>query len=357
MARPARLVVVGAILAGVLQAVPGYAQTPRPAEPDPLPGLPRPPDQPASLMLPAPPPGPHPAPLPGLYFEPDPGLDPPALPAPGWFTELEAGVLGPHVKNHLNGTVRLPGQPPGAMPDNVHVPEAELDWTVAPRVGLGYRLPSGFGEFVIAFRSLASDGSGSLPAAGGAVALKSRLDLNQVALDYASREFSLWPDWDMKWRFGLRLDYVYFDSLAAGPAGAVGGGATAFAARDTDRYVGFGPHWGLTLGRHLGCTGLSLVGQADGGLDLGRIRQGFFEDGTAAGLPVAGQSHLSSSQAVPMLNVELGIGWRPPDYQNLRFFAGYQYSYWWNVGRLSITPTSRGELSDQGVLLRAEFNF
>ena len=144
--------------------------------------------------------------------------------------------------------------------------------------------------------------------------------------------------------------------VGAGAAGAVGGGGTTFAARDTDHHVGFGPHSGLTLGRRLDGTGLSLVGQVDGALELGRIRQGFFEEGTAVGgRPVAGQSHVSSSQAVPMLNAQLGVGWQPQGYQNLRFFAGHQYEYWWNGGRLSIAPNSRGELSDQGVVLQAEY--
>jgi hypothetical protein len=277
------------------------------------------------------------------------------LPEPGWFTELEAGILGPHVKNRLHGRVLLPG---ARTPAVVHVPGADLDWTVAPRIGLGYRLMSGFGEFVLDFRPLSSDGTGSLPVPGGTDALRSRLDLNEIDLDYATREFSLWPDWDMIWRFGLRLNYIYFDALAVGPTGGAGGGPTAFAARDTDWYVGFGPHWGLRLDRRLGGTGLCLVGQVDGALELGRIRQGFFEEGTAAGgRPVAGESHVSSSQAVPMLDAQVGLGWQPQGYPNLRFFLGYQYEYWWNVGRLSITPNSRGELSDQGVLLKAEFNF
>jgi hypothetical protein len=349
----------------MLAVAPAFAQTAGPAtapsavtEVNPLPNLPRPPDQPASLMLPPPPLGPPPPPLPGPYFQVNPLLDPPALPAPGWFTDVEVGILGPHVKNHLNGTVQLPGQPRKATPDNVHVPGADLDWTVAPRLSLGYRLPSGFGEFIFDFRPLASEGSGSLPVAKGAVGLKSRLDLDELDLDYASREFSLWPTCDMKWRAGLRLNYIYFDALAAGPVGTAGGGSTTFAARDTDWYVGFGPHWGLLLAKHLAGTGLSLVGQADSALELGRIRQGFFEEGTAVGgAPVAGQTHLSSSQAVYMVNAQLGIGWQPQDYQNLRFFLGYQYETWWNVGRLSTTPNSRGELSDQGIVLRAEYNF
>ena len=40
----------------------------------------------------------------------------------------------------------------------------------------------------------------------------------------------------------------------------------------------------------------------------------------------------------------------------MHFFLGYQFEYWWNVGRLS-TSFARGELEDQGVVLRAEFNF
>jgi hypothetical protein len=70
----------------------------------------------------------------------------------------------------------------------------------------------------------------------------------------------------------------------------------------------------------------------------------------------SGEEHLSSSQAVPMINVQAGIGWQPSTMPNLRLFAGFEYEYWWNVGRFSLT-TSRGELSDQGVGLRAEFNF
>jgi hypothetical protein len=297
---------------------------------------------------------------PGPYFRPDRRLDPPDLPAPGCFTDLEVGILGPHFRDHLNGMVQLPGQGKKAMPDSVHVPGADLDWTVAPRVGLGYRLPSGFGEFVLDFRPLASQGFGSLPVTGGTTALSSHLDLNEIDLDYASREFLLlnWPYCYLKWRFGLRLDYFYYDALAEGPAGAAGGGGTTFAARETDSYVGVGPHYGLTFTRPLGCTGLSLVGQADSAINIGRIRQGFFEDGaTKGGLPAVGETHVSSSQAVYMVNAQLGLGWQPPGYQNFRLFVGYEYEYWWNLGRLSTTPTSRGELSDQGVLLRAEYSF
>jgi hypothetical protein len=105
---------------------------------------------------------------------------------------------------------------------------------------------------------------------------------------------------------------------------------------------------------------LALVGRVDGWISLGRIRQGFFEVATTpgpVGLPLVSETRLSSSQAVPSLNIQLGLGWQPPGWCNTHFFLGYGYEYWWNVGRESNTLDSRGELSDQGVLLRAEFNF
>jgi hypothetical protein len=58
-----------------------------------------------------------------------------------------------------------------------------------------------------------------------------------------------------------------------------------------------------------------------------------------------------------MLTAELGLRWQPAFWPHTLVFLGYQYEYWWNVGRLSLTDTSRGELSDQSILLRAEFNF
>jgi hypothetical protein len=367
MGRTAHLL-VGAAVAVVLHVSPARAQAPAPAttppatgaqasaEFNPLSGLPRPPDQPASLFVPPAPPGPPPPPLPGPYFQPDARLDPPDLPPPGWFTGLDVGIVGPHVKNRLDGMVLLPG---ARAPDDVHVPGADLNWTVSPEVELGYRLMSGFGEFVVSYRSLASDGSNSAAPAGVA-ALSSRLNMNQADFDYASREFCLlnWPYCYLKFRFGLRLTTVYFDAVAQQPPGVPATGTDEFARRSTDRYWGLGPHGGLELERRLEAWGLSLVGATDGAILLGRIRQGFFEEAVGPGGELlAGQNHVASSQAVPMLSARLGLGWQPPGWQDVCFFAGYQYEYYWNVGRFSKSPTSRGELSDQGVLLRAEFSF
>ena len=57
-----------------------------------------------------------------------------------------------------------------------------------------------------------------------------------------------------------------------------------------------------------------------------------------------------------LLSIFLGLAWQLPQHHHFRFSVGYEYEYWWNVGRIS-TSTPRGEMSDQGILLRAELNF
>jgi hypothetical protein len=278
-------------------------------------------------------------------------LNPPELPQPGWFANVEAEILKPHLKNKTTNTVQI-----GAHnPDTVALPSAALDWTVSPRFEVGYELASGCGEISLAYRFLTTQGNGSVVGADALAALKSRLDLNIIDLDYASREFSLWPHCDMKWRFGGRYAYLYLDSRADEPFAAAAAGSGVFEQRSSNSFVGFGPHTGVELAQRFEGTGLSLFGSIDGWISLGRIRQGFFETSTTAGL--TGETRVSSSQAVPSLNGQAGLKWQPPNYQNARFFLGYQYEYWWDVGRFSSTPNSRGELWDQGVLLRAEFNY
>jgi hypothetical protein len=367
MARKTRMLMVGTLLLIVTPLAGGHAQSPtllNPDLPNPLPGLPRPADQPQSLFLPASTP-PIESPLPGPYFEEDPRLDPPQLPPPGWYTDLEIDIIGAHFKNHLVDAVQLGGPSSPLMPNLVHVAPAELDWTVAPRIELGYRLPSGFGAVAVAYRGFATQGTNFGPSPTGIASLKSRLDLNVIDFDYNSWEFSLWPNWDMKWFVGTRLTYLYYDASAQGPGilqepeGEAAAGGGVFGTATSNSYVGFGPHFGLELSRKLAESGLAIVGCIDSAIELGRIRQGFFEQSKlldTSGLPLVGQTRESSSQAVPMINTQLGVSWQPPGWHDVHLFAGYEYEYWWNAGRLS-KGLSRGELSDQGVALRAEFNF
>jgi hypothetical protein len=166
----------------------------------------------------------------------------------------------------------------------------------------------------------------------------------------------------MKWGAGLRYVNVYFDSRADEPLDLAAAGSGIFEQRTSNNYWGLGPHAGVELDRRVEGTGLAFFARVDGGTYLGRIRQGGFEVSPTLGpdgLPLASESRNSASQSVPTLTVEAGLRWQPLNwtYQDVHVFLGYQYEYWWNVGRLSTTPDSRGELSSQGILLRAAFNF
>src|SRR5262249_15181916 len=156
-------------------------------------------------------------------------------------------IVAPHVKNRLRDTLTVDG----LMPNEVHLPSAELDWTGSPRFEVGYRLPSGWGDIALSYRFLISEGSETALGPDGPFALKSRLDVHIASLDYISREMSLWPHCGMRWRFGLRYASVYFDSQANGPFAAAAAGSGVFATHITNHFQGIGPHVGVQLERKL----------------------------------------------------------------------------------------------------------
>jgi hypothetical protein len=247
------------------------------------------------------------------------------------------------------------------MPDQVHVPPAALDWTAAPRFEVGYRLPSGFGDIAVAYRFLTSEGTGTVFGPDALAAVKSRLDVNMVDLDYISREFSTfqWPHCVMRWRFGVRWADAFFDARAVQPFAAAAAGTGIFDSYASNNFWGVGPHAGLELARRWDNSGLAVVGRVDGATLLGRIRQNFSETSTTFSSnrrPLTGSTCQSVSQDVPIIAAFLGLRWQPPRSPFFAVSAGYEYEYWWNVGRNSST-SARGELSDQGIVLRAEFNF
>src|SRR5207302_1100380 len=128
--------------------------------------------------------------------------------------------IHPHFANGLRGT--LPN--PAGGTDLVHLPTATLNWTAAPYVEVGYRLPAGCGDASLGYRFITSQGT-EVPAGDPTLRLHSRLDVNQADLNYTSREIALGEGWGLRWGLGLRLAYVFFDSqadrtLAAAAAGS-----------------------------------------------------------------------------------------------------------------------------------------
>jgi hypothetical protein len=343
-------IALGAAAAGGYAQTPETAPAPRAANaPDILQSLPQLRDEPASLFQPAPPPLPPPPAADRPYFRFDPTVDWPELPQPGWFFSAELGIVTPHVKDNLVNTVANPA----GSTNVVTLPVAPLGWTVSPRFTAGYRLPSGFGDVVLGYRFLDAAGTSTVGGPDGTQALRSRLDVNQFDLGYTSRELSLWPHWEMRWGVGVRLAYVFWDNQATEPFSVAAAGSGTFLTRDSNHYVGAGPSATLELQRCIEGTGLSLVGRLDLATLVGRVQQKFVQEFTA---PQIGLAAPSSSQAVPVLNVQAGVGWQPPSWKSVNFFLGYQYEHWWNAGRLSAI-NDMGELIDQGVLLRAQVNY
>ncbi len=334
-------------------AAPGLAGS---TEPDPLPGLPRPPDQPNTLFQPAPATQVYGCEdLECPYFEKDPLLDPVCLPQPGWLFDAEMDILGTHVSNHV-GETDPTVVPPGV--NGVNVPMATLNWTVSPRFEAGYRLPSGFGEFDVSYRFLETSGVGSLPA-GTAVSptsaarLSSHFDMDVGDVDYASVETSLsmlGPSGPlMKWRIGLRTADLLFTSDADEPS--VRG--THFSISNNS--WGIGPHAAVELRSQPSSSGLGWVGKLDGGLLFGQTHQRFFDSVSG------GTVDFENWEQPAMISGFLGLEWRPRCRPNLDFVLGYTGEYWWNVGRMSdpdiYDSQTAGEVGINGAVLRLEYNY
>ncbi len=358
-----RLLLVTA-LAWAVTAAAGQGQPPK-LPPAPVPVSPGPPVIAGPVIPPPlpPPPGPPlPAPPPGpglledrngLLMPSDPLLDRPCSPPPGWFAAVDVALVKPHVKNRLVEPLAFPD----VLSGRLHVPQAELDWTGTPRLELGYRFPQGFGEVLLAYRSVVSEGGAELiDSTGGAGFLKSRLDMNVIDLDYGSWEYALGPFWDMRWKAGVRVATVFFDSRATvdlfpGHSGIVAG------ARASNFFVGAGPHAGLQLFRKLGATGLSLYAGLEGAVVIGSINQSFEETLTfdaLGGRGIGAAANQDQVQAVPVLGLEAGLRWAPRNSEHVRFTLGYQFEAWWYVGDVG---DSRAEVTDQGFFFRSEFNF
>jgi len=276
----------------------------------------------------------------------DPLLDRPNSPPPGWFSALELNLLGPHIKNRLQTQLQLDG----FEPNLVHLPTAQLDWTGSPRIEVGYRFCEGWGEFLGSYRLLTTEGTQVLPGFdldGSDGVNHSRLSMNVFDFDYGSREYSLDPHWDLKWRIGARLATVFFDSRAE---------AFFLEQKTSNHFIGAGPHVGLDLSRSFDCPGVGIFARIDGAALVGRVSQGFEEIVTDEdGNPTGTAAHITSTQAVPVLDFQIGLGWTSCWHHHWsRLAMGYEFEQWWNIGDAG---DSRAEVTTQGVFFRAEFGY
>jgi hypothetical protein len=267
----------------------------------------------------------------------------PFVPQTGWYAAVDLDLVGVHISNGLIAPVALDG-----IVDTVHLNTAQLDWTGSPRLEIGYRFGEGCGEVSLGYRSLVTEGSDNFLGADGVDFLKSRLNMNVVDLDYASREFLLGPEFGLKWRAGIRFASVYFDSRSQG---------VDVEERTSNSFIGAGPRVGLDLAwRPCAVPAISLFGKVDTSVVVGHIQQSFEETVTADDLSlVGGATNMSGTQVVPVFHLQAGLGYTPLWGDNQVHLAlGYEFDQWWSVGRVG---GSRANLTGSGFFLRTEFRF
>jgi hypothetical protein len=357
------------------------------ALPQPLPGsadsgvgsgvleaLPQPRDIPRSLFGPEQPPSTGGVVFDGSYFTTDPLLDPSFFPAPGWFAGAEVQILKPHLNNSYKNSVFPGGNihdnsglfPLGRNAKTVDLPAGPLDWTASPRVFAGYRLPAGFGEFMVAYRHLASSGSSSVPDTNGPIGLNSHFAFEMLDLDYNTRQLSLQPSWDMKWTLGLRNMWLFSSTQGTQPFGQASAGSGVFNASQSNNVWGIGPHVALELNRRLGDSGWSLLLRTDFGALYSNVNEQWNIVTTTLGTnghPLPGQTRAFGRQFIPQINGRAGLSWKPDPTSLARLFVGYQYEVFWDLDRLPQTngtpfsPPSLGQYFSQGIVLQATFNW
>ena len=301
---------------------------------------------------------------PAVEFAPlDPLLDRPYSAQPGFFTTVEANVLSFHLSNRLNGPVAngVTGQT-----DQVNLGSIKLDSTVSPRFEVGYRFSDSWGSIAFGYGFLATQGrtvsaNGPADSIQGYADKQGRLDYNMFDLTYSSREYSLDPNWNMRWGVGPRVMALYFD--ARGPLiSATTAPGSVLAQSESNFFQGYGIWAFMDIERQIGPPGLCAFLRVEGTDFFARINQNYAEAvaGNAGSAPRTYGSSFTGSVGPSILREVLGISYTVPQWNYSRFMIGYQYEQFFQIGRES--PTSgvidtRGSLQAYGFFLSAEFSF
>ncbi len=332
------------VVLAVVSSLPAAAVAQAPASASEAP----PPDRPPAYVLP--PAGPIEIPP---FPRPDPLLDRPNGDQPGFYVNSEVQYLFDiRVRNQLSVPVTSPVT---GGTDIVGFPGNQIDMTVMPRFEIGYRLPDGWGALEFDFRFLSTQGSNSVAGPTGPGVLDGRLDTTVLDFGYASQEFSLGPQWDMRWGAGARMATIYFNNNLTLADGAPAPGDVLFQS-DTNSMRAYGAYGNLEIGRRLaGIPGLTVSGKVEFADMYGRIKQTASEvlvgnDGS----PTGSFYRQDGGVGPPMFSFRTGVTWNPPSWRNVSLQAGYSYETWFDVGRLN---DSRAQLDMQGFYLRAEIGF
>ena len=210
------------------------------------------------------------------------------------------------------------------------------------------------------------DPFGNLAVPGMDIDTSASVRLNVFDLDYVKRLNFRQNQLGLKLAAGLRAAEIdqQYDSL-------ISAGGTMVSAGSFDaNFAGLGPHFGLEGHTwHGPQSQFSLFGKMGAAILIGQydVNSGIEVPGFAVG----GQS-ADRLRAVPVLESELGLSWRP--HSTITLSAGYMFQAWFNVGvsggtfdgeNLPVAPvdTAFGGADDgdimsfDGLFLRAEARF
>jgi hypothetical protein len=314
-----------------------------------MPPLPPPPPPPPSPLLPPPPPPPPLVPAPGGPFGPY--VAPEVL--PGLYFEVELQFLRPALKNRLQGVVPLSD---GTV-TTVNVPSADLHWTAAPVFELGYRSPDLPGLVALNYRFLLDEATTTAPLEGIDSSVRTRVTVNEITADYGFPTYRFAPRWELNARVGVQLADIYFDSQASN--------AFLFH-QESSNFYGAGPHVRFDLERQIAFVpGLALFGRTDVVALIGQTKQRFREQVSFADVVLVSGSleQQRQTQLVPVLTLDAGLEYTPPSLNCFHFGVGYMFQRYFNLGHLHNSMdgvpvvNSNGELTTQGVYVRARYDF
>jgi hypothetical protein len=210
------------------------------------------------------------------------------------------------------------------------------------------------------YQFLVTEGRGQAATDFGSASIKSRLDINQIDLDYATAAYQPLPRYDLKFRIGARLAAVYLDSAVS----------NAFNFQEASNYfLGAGPSATIDFERRFQeLPELGIFLRADGAVLDGQVRQKYRAT-IDVGTPSEQSAFLDAqkTQVSEVLTLQAGLTYHPSrlfgwNNDRLRIIGGYEYQHWWGVGKLngSVAPmniSSDAEITIQGIFLRGEYDF
>jgi hypothetical protein len=270
-------------------------------------------------------------------------------PPDGCFGAIDAQILRPHLKYRLSSLLDFGA----AGTDTVQLPAASLEWVVAPRIELGYRIPEGLGGFIISYRQLTTRSEATLLGFGasGNGALLTRLDMHVVDFDYTSKEWTVAEVLKVQWRIGVRFASIFADTAASDDS---------LFQRSSNYFDGVGPHVGLDLWEPLPCPGMGFFVRAEAATLAGRVHQTFEEVALTGGGLIGAGNNFSHTQGVPFVSLQAGLSWSSGIFapESVTFTAGYVYEHWWYIGNLggNIADNKAG-LWSQGLFIRGEWRY